>query len=286
MGKVRRWLAVLGMAVPLPAAGGGTEGGMGINLAQHVGQQVELEARPAVAIWQHLVGGVPGKLPEYVDLEGGLQIVAHVAGGLPCRGPMVLRGTVMETRGGPKRPGLPPSKADETWIEHALDVHSVVCIPAADELPGLVERLAEGAVDPDAKRADEDRLVAAGLAAVPLLLARLSDVRPAWGECEGTPLAGEARATPPMMFVQKLFSVGDRCRRMLGRIVAPRNYRSPQARGSKAPPVGEDGTFFAVEDWPAFFATRSGRSLAALRAELEPVLDRYHASGGIVQPLR
>lgn len=269
----------------LPAIGG-TEGGMGINLALHVGQQVELEARPAVAIWQHLVGGVPGKLPEYVDLEGGLQIVAHVAGGLPCPGPMVLRGVVVEARGGPKRPGLPPSKADETWVEHALDVHSVVCVPAADELPGLVERLADQAVEPDAKRAGEDRLVAAGLAAVPVLLAHLGDARQAWGECEGSPLAVKAGATPPMMFVQKLFSVGDRCRRLLARIVAPRNYRSPLARGSKAPPAGEDGAFFAVEDWPAFFAARSGRPLAAIRAELEPVLDRYHASGGVVQPVQ
>lgn len=281
----RWWLAVFGVTAALPAIGG-AEDGMGIDLAQHVGQQVELEARPAVAIWQHLVGGVPGKLPEYVDLEGGLQIVAHVAGGLPCRGPMVLRGTVVEARGGPKRPGLPPSKADETWVEHALDVHSVVCVPAADELPGLVERLADRAVEPDAKRAGEDRLVAAGLAAVPVLLAHLGDARQAWGACEGTPLAVKAGATPPIMFVQKLFSVGDRCRRMLGRIVAPRNYRSAHARGSKAPPADEDGAFFSVEDWPAFFAARSDRPLAAVRAELEPVLDRYYASGGVVQPVR
>ncbi|HPC83531.1 MAG TPA: hypothetical protein P5234_09475 [Thermoanaerobaculaceae bacterium] len=286
MGRARWWLAVTAAALAGSALAAEEEGVVRIRLALHVGQQVELEARPAVAIWQHLVGSVPGKLPEYVDLEDGQQIVAHIAGGLPCRGPMVLRGVVVEARGGPKRPGLPPPKADETWVEHALDVHAVVCVPAVGELPLLVERLADQNVDPDAKRADENRLVAAGLAAVPLLLAHLGDARQTWSECEGSPLAGTAGATPPMMSVQKLFSVGDRCRRMLARIVAPRNYRSPLACGSKAPPAGEDGAFFSVADWPAFFAARSGRSLAAIRAEMEPVLDRYHASGGVVQPVR
>jgi hypothetical protein len=267
----------------LTAGQGGT---VRIDLASRVGQQVELEARPAVAIWQHLIGGVPGKLPEYVDLEGGLQIVAHIAGGLPCQGPMVLRGTVVEARGGPKRPGLPPAKANELWIEHALDVNAVICVPSAEELPGLVERLADQTVDADGKRAVEDRLVAAGLAAVPLLLAHLGDVRQAWGACEGTPFPTTPRATPETMFVQKLFSVGDRCRRMLARIVAPRNYSSPLARGAKATPACEDGAFFSVDDWPAFFAQREGQTLAVIRAELEPVLDQYYASGGVVQPVR
>lgn len=286
MDRARRWLAVVVATLAGSVLEGWKGGAVGIDLASRVGQQVELEARPAVAIWQHLVGDVPGKLPEYVDLEGGLQIVVHVAGGLPCGGAMVLRGTVVEVRGGPKRPGLPPSRANATWIEHALDVQSVICIPAAEQLPGMIERLADQTVDADARRAGEDRLVAAGLAAVPLLLAHLGDVRQAWGECEGKPLPARPRATPETMFVQKLFSVGDRCRLMLGRIVAPRHYSSPLARGSKATPAGIDGAFFSVDDWPAFFARREGQTLAVIRAELEPVLDQYYASGGIVQSIR
>lgn len=276
--------ACMAAALAVLPAIGGAEDGMGINLALHVGQEVELEARPAVAVWQHLVGDVAGKLAEYVDLEGGLQIVAHVAGGLPCRGPMVLRGTVVETRGGPKRPGLPPAEADATWIEHALDVHSVVCIPAAGELPGLLERLADPTAAPGDRRAAEDRLVAAGLAAVPLLLAHLGDARQTWGE--GAPLTATPPATRPGAHAEKGPSIGDRCRRMLERIVAPRNCRSPHARAPRAAPAGEDGAFFSVEDWPAFFAARADRPLAAIRAELEPVLDRYHASGGVVQPVQ
>lgn len=293
--KMQSWMW-MALAVPVlagHAAGAGKEGNMGVDLAKVVGQVVELEGRPAVAIWQHLVGSVGGKLPEYVDLAGGQQIVAHVAGGLPCPGAMVLRGTVLEVRGGPKRPGLPPSKADEVWIEHALDVDSVVCVPSADELPGLIERLADPALEPDAKRAEEERLVAAGMAAVPLLLEHLEDRRVVGGECHvsnfgemtNRPYTPDPPA-PEAVYVAKVVTAGERCRWMLGRIVAPRNYRSPREHQRKPVSPGEGGLFFQVDDWRGFFARRAGQPLDAIRAELQPVLDRYFEAGGVVQPVK
>lgn len=283
----------LALAAAQASLGAGKEGGMGVSLARLVGQEVELEARPAVAIWQHLVGAVPGKTPEYVDLPGGLQIVAHVAGGLPCPGAMVLRGVVVEARGGPKRPGLPPSKADETWIEHAIDVESVVCLPPAGELPALLERLADERVTPEAKRAEEARLVAAGLAAVPLLLDHLEDRRVVGGECHVSypaELANLPRSpgesTPAPMYVAKVVTLGERCRWMLGRIVSPRNYRSPHEQHGKPFSPGEGGLFFQVDDWREFFGRRAGQPLDAIRAGLEPVLDRYFEAGGVVQQVQ
>lgn len=257
---------------------------MGINLAAWVGQRVELEARPAVAVWQHLVGSVPGKLPEYVDLEGGLQIVAHVEGGLPCQGSMVLRGTVVEARGGPKRPGLPPSKANETWIEHALDVVEAVCVPADAELPALLERLADAGIEQDAKQAVEERLVAAGLAAVPLLLDHLDDETEVWGTgaARQTEVPGAAVSSRPAPCA----TLGHRCHSMLGRLVAPRNYRSPAQRGATVVPPEESVKLFDVADWRGFFQCRSGQSLAAIRAELSGVLDAYFTSDGMVQRVR
>lgn len=290
---MRRWTVVAVLVLAGSAVGAEKEGGMGISLARLVGQEVELEARPAVAIWQHLVGLVAGKTPEYVDLPGGMQIVAHVAGGLPCQGPMLLRGVVVEVRGGPKRPGLPPSKADETWIEHAIDVASVVCVPPASELAALLERLADPSVTPEAKRAEEERVIAAGLAAVPVLLDHLEDRRVVGGECQVSYPAelrnqppGPGGPTPAPMYVARVITLGERCRWMLGRIVAPRNYRSPREDRGKPIATGEGGLFFQVDDWRAFFARRAGQPLDVIRLELQPVLDRYVEAGGVVQSVR
>ena len=284
MSTMRHWLAVTAMvtAWSTPVAGG--EAGMGINLAAWVGQRVELEARPAVAIWQHLVGSVPGKLPEYVDLEGGLQIVAHVEGGLPCQGPMVLRGTVVEARGGPKRPGLPPSKADETWIEHALDVAEAVCVPADAELPALLERLSDARIEQDAKQAIEEQLIASGLAAVPLLLDHLDDQKEVWGPDAAKP--SEAPGAAVSSRPAPRATLGHRCHSMLARLVAPRNYRSPAQRGATVVPPEESVKLFDVADWRGFFQRRSGQPLATIRAELSGVLDAFFTSDGMVQQVR
>lgn len=86
-------------------------------LSAHVDQRVCVAGRAAVNVWQHLVGIVPGKSPQYVDLADGGQIVVHAVDALPV-GELELLGRVLEVRGSSKRPG----KVDETYVEYALDV--------------------------------------------------------------------------------------------------------------------------------------------------------------------
>lgn len=88
-------------------------------LSAHVGQQVCVSGRVAVNAWQHLVGTVPGKSPQYFDLADGGQLVVHAVEGLPS-GSLELLGRVLEVRGSSKRPG----KVDETYVEYALDVEA------------------------------------------------------------------------------------------------------------------------------------------------------------------
>jgi hypothetical protein len=229
------------------AAAADKEAVVPLHLSRYVGQQVELAGKKSRIPWQHLVGQVEGKQAEHFDPEdGGNQLVVHVAGGLPSEEPCVLWGRVLEVRGGSKRPPRPgdkPSKADDSYVEYALDVDRVVWIPKAEELPGLLAKLADPALGQEVKRAAEERLVAAGLAAVPLLLER---------RLEG----------------------------LLYRIVLPRNHRSPDQAALEPSSAGRDGGALRVKDWQAFFARRQGQSLAEIREALKPAIDRWYQTKG------
>ncbi|HOX47033.1 MAG TPA: hypothetical protein PK668_25780 [Myxococcota bacterium] len=229
------------------AAAGGEEKRPMLHLSGRVGERVELAGKKSRIIWQHMIGQVEGKQAEYFDpADGGNQIVVHVEGGLASEDPVVLWGKVLEVRGESKRPkrkGDKGTKVDDSYVEYALDVERVVWVPRAEELPGLVERLVDPQLTPEARRALEERLVAAGLAAVPLLLERRLD-------------------------------------QLLYRIVEPRNYRSPHAQEFRPRSAAQDGGMFRVKDWKAFFAARPGQDLDAIRAGLEPAVDRWFQSKG------
>jgi hypothetical protein len=247
--------ACAALLLGLPGAASGQEAPMRLRLADWVGQQVEVPGQRAIEIWQHLMGHVPGKQAEYFDpADGGNQLVAHVSGGLPEGHPVVLWGTVLEVRGPSKRPRPPgpggeprETKVDDTYVEYALDVDRVVLVPAAAELPGLLERLADPGLAREARRDLEERLVAAGLAVVPLLLARPVDAR---------------------------------CQHLLDRIVRPRNHRAPDRQAAEPRPAGSDVRMFRAKDWKRFFEARQGQSLAEIREGLKPAVDRWWRTRG------
>jgi hypothetical protein len=114
-----------GETTPWPAAV------QGRDVGAHVGERVSLFGREAREIWQHLVGGVPGKRAVYFDPTDGWQLVVHVASLWDCPGDVELAGTVREERGASKRPAAPgETKVDDTYVEYALDVESWRCAAA------------------------------------------------------------------------------------------------------------------------------------------------------------
>jgi len=93
---------------------------------RQVGKEVTLEGKVAEAIWQHMIQGVAGKTEVYIDLPDNTQTVAYVDPAFDCKGKVRLTGTVMELRGGSKRPG---SKIDDPeYVEYHLDVSRWECL--------------------------------------------------------------------------------------------------------------------------------------------------------------
>ena len=88
------------------------------------GEAATIRGRVAKIIAAHMMIGVKGKRPTYFDLEGGGQIVVYAVGELPADTLLELKGTVLEARGPPKKPGQRPSKVDDTYSEEQLDVES------------------------------------------------------------------------------------------------------------------------------------------------------------------
>jgi hypothetical protein len=79
--------------------------------------------------WQHLVGHVDGKQPEYFDLEGDAgQTIIYVAKRPTCPGTIEVQGLVYEVRGPSKHPGK-PTKVDDSYGELHIDVASYRCLP-------------------------------------------------------------------------------------------------------------------------------------------------------------
>jgi hypothetical protein len=225
-----------------------------LRLSEWIGERVELAGHKSRIPWQHLMGHVEGKNAEYFDLPDGGQIVVHVAGGLDREDPVILTGRVLEVRGPSKRPTPPggkETKADDSWVEYALDVERVTWVPKAGELHRLAGRFADPAVVESERPALEDRLVAGGLDAAPLLLALLKNPR-----------------------------VASRAETLLCRIVEPRNFRPPALPEPGKAATKPEGCRFQVKDWKAFFDSRKGRDLARIREELKPALERWYRSGG------
>jgi hypothetical protein len=93
------------------------------------GREVVVLGRVARAPWQHLIQSLPGKTPDYLDLEGDAgQLVVYWTAAPSCPSRVELTATVVEVRGASKRPEVRSSEADDTIRELQLDVHRVRCV--------------------------------------------------------------------------------------------------------------------------------------------------------------
>ncbi len=92
------------------------------------GKAIVARGRVSNTPWQHLVGDVPGKSPEYFDLEEGGQTVVYLPKPITCPGLVDVEGTVKEVRGTPKRPGGPETKVDDSYGELHIDVTAHRCL--------------------------------------------------------------------------------------------------------------------------------------------------------------
>ncbi len=92
------------------------------------GKPVIARGRVSDTPWQHLIGNVPGKQPDYFDLEAGGQTVVYTAKPLRCPGLVEVVGKVKEVRGSSKRPGGKPTKVDDSYGELHIDVERHRCL--------------------------------------------------------------------------------------------------------------------------------------------------------------
>ncbi len=275
-------LVAIVVAASVGAAGEGSMPQIVDDLFGHVDQEVVVEGSVSAVPWQHMIGSVPGKEPQYFDLEHGGQIVVYVAREFSCQGPTRLTGKVIAIEGGGKG-----HKSAERFTEQQLDVASWECLDAPVE--EALRRLADPAVGEEAKRALEQEIVEAGKLAIPCLLRHLASRETAWQEEEVLNL-GEMMNRPPNappvepQVVETDVSVGKRAEAMLLRIITPTDYESPYAANFK--PFSPGDWPFRVEDWKLWWARNQRKSLAEIREELEPVIDAYWQSHGVEQLVR
>jgi len=154
---------------------------------------------------------------------------------------------------------------------------SLLSAQDASELNGHITLL--GSDVPLSKKQEASRkLVAAGTAAIPLLIRALRDQR----VYEQRDIANRMNIpgnAPPAPRLVKI-SVSDRCRDLLYEIITP--IGSPF-----------DGKFkvyseqkLRVDDWDAWWAENRHKSLAAIHAELTPLVDEYWKRHGTTQNIR
>ncbi|MFO1078138.1 MAG: hypothetical protein U1E73_10500 [Planctomycetota bacterium] len=143
---------------------------------------------------------------------------------------------------------------------------------------GLVAALDELGSDAPAatKEAASRTLVAAGTAAIPLLIASLGDGRTFAVRDLVNRMNLPATASPAPMLAAR--TVGTHCEDLLYRIVTPPPTVAIDHRGKV---LSEQ--VLAIADWSAFWSKRRSWTLAAIHAELAPLVDEYWRRGGTTQ---
>lgn len=162
-----------------------------------------------------------------------------------------------------------------------------------DELPSLLGRLGDSKLSADEKRKTEERIIAAGKDAIPVLIAHVNDPTTAWTE-RAVVNMGEVMNQPPSLhgggaeprYADEAVMVGKRCDEMLRRIVTPRDYRSPEERVMKPISMGSGGGMFRVENWGKWWEKNKGKSLSEIQESIKPVIDRWFREGGVEQVVK
>lgn len=247
------------------------EEGAAVEWSKSVGREVTVEGRRSRLPWQHMTTVVAGKTPQYLDLDGGGQVVAYVASALPEGRRLRLTGTVLRVEGGSKRPG---ARDDTVLVEHQLDVSRVEVAEAPEAVETLLERLTDPELSFEEKRELHERIVARGREALAVLVAHLADTRFCGSErafFDPEPLPGQGAAPAPVR--DRPLPVGAVCRRLLYRIVTPDTDPPPSPRARRWP--------FEIPDAPAWWEHRRDWPLDRIREELRPVLERHRATGAV-----
>ena len=145
-------------------------------------------------------------------------------------------------------------------------------LPALQALVGVL-----GSEVPLAKKREaSQQLVAAGKAAIPVLIAALHDPRVYERRDIVNRMNLPGFEPPPQPRIATI-PVGSRCLDLLYEIITP-----------AASPI--DATFkvfseqkLQVDDWDSWWAANRGKSLAAIHAELKPLVDEYWKRHGTTQ---
>lgn len=155
-------------------------------------------------------------------------------------------------------------------------VYAGVAVPGASaHLLDCLNRLGLN-VYPENKEAAAADLVAAGTAAIPLLIAALDDERPYEKRDAANRMNLPPGATPAPQWVT--VPVGQRCADLLYRIITP----AVDVPGNPMFKVYSEQVL-SVPDWPRFWAARQSKSLAEIHAELAPLVQAYWAAHGTTQ---
>ncbi len=178
----------------------------------------------------------------------------------------------------------PPTFRVTRWLGPIADVDAgtplfarrTVATESNRALIAAIEQLGSDA-SPDMKAAAGTQLIAAGTAAIPLLIASLGDGRVfALHDAVNRMNLPVHEAPPaPMMVVR---TVGTRCEELLYRIITPSARTAVDFRAKVL-----STQLLAVSDWLTFWSTRRTQSLAEIHDALAPLVDAYWAQGGIMQ---
>ena len=246
----------------------------------------------------------PGALAQWLERQAGATVVLPVA--LETTGPGFVGKGQLVTRSAASMPiavddsklgvsladrfrqAFPTQARGELWLAGSWaaarfwvsrvvgpvaaggPLYAKVEVPfATPALAALVEQLGTAADREEPGR----KLVAAGLEAIPVLIAALGDGRP----YETRDIANRMNL-PVNARVEPLMStttVGQRCEELLHRIITP-------AVEGKAIKVFSTQVL-RVDDWRAFWAARKGKTLAQLHDELSPLVKAYWDAHGTTQ---
>lgn len=163
--------------------------------------------------------------------------------------------------------------ADE--MRRKLYVRIAVAAGSDPALVGALEELGRE-VPAATKAAANEVLLGGGIASLPLLIASLADERPYEQRDAVNRINLPAQEQPDPVMVTR--TVGTHCAVLLHRIVTPTASRDFDFRAKVLSPQ-----VLEIRDWPAFWWRRRGRDLAAIHAELTPLVDRYWQQGGRTQ---
>lgn len=250
-------------------------------LTRYSGQQVIVYGTLTDEVHQHMVQPPPEHQKiAYLRPDSGGQMVIYLAKEVaPCRGALKLSGRVLELRGPSKRPGGPPSKVDETYVEHQLQVENSLCLPTQG-LEVDLRLLGQAKVSVAEKQLALARLFKSQKGAIPLLIGHLNDQRIyEKSKTLPPPLNAPAHAAPaPQMVVD--IPVSEVVSDLLYQIITP-VYSSPHATRGKV----YSHSVFLVKDWSRWWKTNQHKTLAQIHTELRPKVDAYWLGKGLTQIL-